>query len=137
MKLNRMAVLCGVFFLTLAGLASAAGMKPGLWEIKSTMEMPGLPFQPPATTINHCYTSEEVKNDQSVVPQQNDCKITKMEKTGEKISWQFVCTGEQKGTASGEITFKGDSAYDGMMKFQSEKMAMTSRYQARRLGECK
>jgi len=34
--------------------AMAAGtMQPGLWEITSTVEMPGMPFQPPPQTVRH------------------------------------------------------------------------------------
>lgn len=138
MKVNQFAaLLCGVLFLTSAGTAIGAGMKPGLWEIKSTMEMPGMPFTPPPTTVKHCYTAEEVKNDQSTVPQPQDCKVTELKTTGNKTTWKLVCVGSQQGTAAGEMTFKGDSAYDGMMTFRSEEMNMITRYQARRVGECK
>ena len=138
MKMNGRAVLlCGFLLLATGGLASGAGMKPGLWEINTSMEMPGLPFQPPPTTVSHCYTSEEVKNNQNVVPQQDDCKVTELKSTGNKMTWQIVCTGRQKGNGSGEMTFKGDSAYEGMMTFRSDEMSMTSRYKARRLGDCK
>ncbi len=138
MKRNGTAVLlCGFFLLTTAGGASGAGMKAGLWEINSTMEMPGLPFQPPPTTITHCYTSEDVKSNERMVPQQGDCKVTEFKRTGGKITWKILCTGEQKGSGSGEMTFKGDSAYEGTMTFRTDEMTMTSRYKARRLGDCK
>ena len=138
MKMNgSVFLLCGFLVLTAAGMANGAGMKPGLWEINSTIEMPGLPFQPPPTTITHCYTSEDVKNNEKMVPQQSDCKVTEFKSTGNKMTWQLVCTGEQKGSGSGEMIFKGDSAYEGMMTFRTDEMSMTNRYKARRLGDCK
>lgn len=131
------ALLCGILLLSFAELAIGAGMKPGLWEISTTMEMPGMPFQPPPTVIKHCYTSEEVKNNEKMVPEQDNCKITELNSSAGKISWNIVCSGEQQGSGSGEMIFKGDSAYEGKMKFQTGGMSMNSRYQGRRLGECK
>lgn len=99
--------------------------------------MPGLPFQPPTTKVTHCYTSEEVKDNLSVVPQQSDCMVTDFKSAGNKMTWQLVCTGKQKGSGSGEMIFKGDSAYEGMMTFRTEELSLTSRYKARRLGDCR
>jgi hypothetical protein len=116
----------------------ALQMKEGLWEISTTMEMPGMPFQPPATTIKHCYTKEEVQDQKTVVPSQDkNCKISDMKTIGNKVTWKMVCTGDNAAKGEGEMTFKGDTAYSGVMKFSSEGMNMTSRYSAKRLGPCK
>lgn len=128
--------------LTLSLIATtamgAAQMKDGLWEISTTMDMPGMPFQPPPVTIQHCYTKADVQDQQAVVPKQdNNCKITKMKATGNKVAWQMVCTGENPAKGDGEIVFKDDTAYAGVMKLTTEGMTMTNRYSARRLGPCK
>jgi hypothetical protein len=120
-----------------AAMAAEAAMKEGLWEITSTMEMPGMPFQPPPATYRHCYTKEELKDEKQALPkQQGDCKVTDMKRNGSRITWKVLCTGENKGTGEGEIIFRGDTAYDGSMNFDMQEMKMTSRYKARRLGEC-
>lgn len=131
-------LLCGIALLSLANGAAAAGMKAGLWEITTTTEMPGMPFTPPPTTMTHCYTAEDVKDQQSVVPQQDgNCKITDLRSSGNKVTWKMVCSGEQKGKGSGEITYSGNTAYQGKMKFETEGMTMNSTYKAKRIGECK
>jgi len=138
MKTTKIALGLGLLTLFGSGAALAAEMKPGLWEITSTMELPGMPFQPPPTTVTHCYTPQEVQNDRSVVPQQQgNCKVTEMKAGGNKITWQVVCSGEQSGKGSGEMIFQGNSAYQGTMRFTTEGMTMTSRYQGKRIGECK
>lgn len=117
--------------------ATAAGMKEGLWEITTTTEMPGMPITPPPMTVTHCYTKEDVKNQRVVPKQDGNCTIRDMKTTGSKTSWNMVCTGENSGKGSGEITFKGDSAYEGSQKFTTRGMTVTSRYKAKRIGNCK
>lgn len=137
MKTGQTLLLCGITLVALAGSAAAAGMKPGLWEITTTTEMPGMPFTPPPMTVTHCYTPEDVKDQQSVVPkQEGDCRITDLRSTGSRVTWKMVCSGKQQGKGSGEITFSGSTAYQGKMKFTTEGMTMNSSYKAKRLGEC-
>ena len=116
------------------GAVAADGMKPGMWEITTRVDMPGMPFQPPPTTVKHCYTAQEVKD--SPVPKDNDCKVTDLKTTGSKTTWKVECTGESAGKGEGEITYRGDSAYDGKSKMQMQGMTMSVQYKARRLGEC-
>ena len=130
-------MLCVALFAPAVAFAAGATMKEGLWEITSTMEMPGMPFQPPPSTYSHCYTREDLKDDAQVVPrQQGDCRVTDMKRAGARVTWKVVCTGDNKGTGTGEILFKGDSAYEGSMKFVMQEMSMTSHYTARRVGAC-
>jgi hypothetical protein len=136
MKAKLFAALLVLSFAATSAQA-APGMKDGQWEIATTIEMPGLPFQPPPVTITHCYTKEDVQN-QKVVPEpEKNCKVTDMKTTGSKVSWKIVCTGKNAAKGEGEIAFQGDSAYEGAMKMDTEGMTMTSRYSAKRLGPCK
>ncbi len=129
------AALLAALLLPALVLAAAPAMKEGMWEITTTTVMPDMPFQVPPVTVNHCYTKEELKN-QNYVPQQDDkCKMTESKQSGNKFTWKVVCTGQNKGTGEGEITFKGTS-YEGKMAFKSEGMKMTSRYKAKRIGDC-
>lgn len=114
---------------------AAGEMKPGLWEISTTMEMPGMPFQPPAQTMRHCYTAQEVKEEP--VPRDNNCKITDLKTTGNKVSWKLECKGEMSGKGEGEMTYLGDSAYEGKSRMQAQGMTMVSKYKGKRIGECK
>ena len=132
------AILSGAFIIPGAASAAGGGMKEGLWEITTSMDMPGMPFQPAPTKVTRCYTKEDLKDDSKVIPkQEGDCKITDMKHTGSKVTWKIVCTGKSKGKGQGEIIYKGDSAYDGSMKLEMEGMEVTSHYKARRIGACK
>ena len=137
MKLKSLfAVLLATFLLPALVLAATPAMKEGLWEMTTTTVMPGMPFQIPPVTVNHCYTREELKDQQNYAPKQDDnCKMTESKLSGNKFTWKVVCTGKSKGTGEGEIVYKGTS-YEGKMTFNSEGMKMTSRYQAKRIGDC-
>lgn len=128
--------LCSVALLLLPTPAPAAEtMRPGLWEISTTMEMPGIPFQPPPSIVRHCYTAQDVK--EQPVPRDEQCKVTDLKSSGSKTSWKFVCTGEAASKGEGEITFRGDSAYEGRSKVETGGMTMTMTYRAKRISDCK
>jgi len=128
-------LLAGALLSVASPLQAADSMKPGLWEITTSMEMPGMPFQPPPQTVRHCYTPQEVK--EQPVPKDEQCKVTDLKSSGSKVSWKLECTGEAAGKGEGEITYQGDSAYEGKSRMQTQRMTMSMKYKARRLGDCK
>lgn len=128
-------LLAGALLSLPLSAPAADTMKPGLWEITTTMEMPGMPFQPPAQSVRHCYTAEEVR--ERPVPQDDQCRITGLKTVGSTTSWKFECRGEMAGKGEGEITYRGDTAYEGKSRMQVEGMTMTTSYQGRRIGDCK
>jgi hypothetical protein len=137
MKTKLFALLMVLSFAATAAQA-ASGMKEGQWEITTVMEMPGLPFQPPPITISHCYTKEDIQKQEKVVPEpQKNCKITNLNTAGSKVKWEIVCTGKNASKGEGEITFNGDSAYEGTTKMETKGSTITSRYSAKRTGPCK
>ncbi len=135
-KLKLSALFCLLLFP--ANLPAASPMQEGLWEIVTTVNMPGMPYKVPPTKVTHCYTKEELKDNSKVVPQQEgDCKVTDMKYSGNRMTWKMICTGENKSKGEGEITYKGATAYEGSMKMQTQGMTMTTKYKAKRIGVCK
>lgn len=134
-----LALLLAAAAATPALAADAPQMSPGMWEIVATMEMPGLPFKIPPQTVKHCYTKEELaKAESSAVPEPGkDCKLTEQKRVGNKLTWKVVCTGKSPGTGEGEIVFASSQAYDGTMKMETGGRTMTTRYAAKRVGDCK
>jgi len=128
-------LMAGALLSVAPPLQAADSMKPGLWEITTSMEMPGMPFQPPPQTVRHCYTPQEVK--EQPVPKDESCKVTDLKSSGSKVSWKLECTGEAAGKGEGEITYQGDSAYEGKSRMQTQGMTMSMKYKAKRLGDCK
>jgi len=133
--LRYIGVLFGCLCFLSAPALAADTMKPGLWEITSSMEMPGMPFQPPPQTMRHCYTPQEVK--EQPVPKDDNCKVTDLKSSSGKVNWKLECKGEVASKGEGQIAFQGDSAYEGWTKMQTQGMNMTMKYKAKRLGDCK
>lgn len=128
-------LLAGIWSMLPATVPAGEVMKPGLWEITTTMEMPGMPYQPPPQTMRHCYTPQEVK--QEPVPKDKDCQVTELKSSGYKVNWKLECKGEMAGKGEGEITYQGDSAYEGRTRMQTQGMTMTTKYRGKRIGECR
>ena len=110
-------------------------MREGLWELKTTISMPGSPHAIPPQTIKHCYTKEAVKKQN--VPQNNnkDCKMTKHNVTGNKVTWEMVCTGQQKGTITGEMVYGKDTVQSRIKSTMNGRTTETE-MQGKRLGNC-
>jgi hypothetical protein len=131
-------VLAAVAFVALSCISVFASneMHEGMWEITSSIDMPGMPIKVPPTVVRHCYTKEDVKDQKKVVANKNsDCTVTDMKKSGNKVTWKMQCTGKSKGTFSGETLF-GKDFYESTMNMQSEGRSMTTKSKARRIGDC-
>ena len=132
------AVICSALLLPATIQAAGSPMQEGLWEISTTMSMPGMPYKIPPTKVTHCYTKEDLKDNRNAVPkQQGDCKVTDMKTSGNRTTWKMVCTGNSAGKGEGEIVYNGSTAYEGSMKMETQGMKMTSKYKAKRIGVCK
>jgi hypothetical protein len=121
-----------------ATVLAADGMREGMWEITTSMEMPGMPMKMPPTMIRHCYTREDVKDRKKVIGRDKECTVTDFRNSGSKVSWKMKCTGKSAGTYSGDTVFSGD-AYESVMKMQSDAAKgtpMTMKVKGKRVGNC-
>ncbi|NTV13201.1 MAG: DUF3617 family protein [Desulfobulbaceae bacterium] len=129
------ALLLGSSVLLSAGPAAAAEPKNGAeWEIKTTMEMPGLPFALPPTVIRQCLEEKAVpyqgKKDEK-------CSTVYKNISGNTLSWQVVCDGKDgKMEMTGESTYSGDSM-DSQIKMKSKNGDMSMHMTGKKLGPCK
>lgn len=128
-------MLVGFPLVFSTGAVAADAMRPGLWEITTSVEMPGMPYQPPPQTMRHCYTEQDVK--ESPVPKDDTCRITDLKTAGNKTTWKMECTGEAASKGEGEMVYFGDSAYEGKNRMQMQGMLMMTKYKGKRIGECK
>jgi hypothetical protein len=132
--------VCAVVLSVLlpAAVFAAEGIRPGMWEITTTMEMPGMPMKMPPTTVKHCYTAYEVKYQKKVISSDKDCTVTDVKSSGNKVAWKMKCTGQNPGTFSGETVFSGDS-YVSHMQMESQGGKGTSvnmKVEGKRVGNC-
>ncbi|BBL69434.1 DUF3617 domain-containing protein [Methylogaea oryzae] len=127
--------------LACAANAQAAGpnMRPGLWEITSQTEMPGLPMAMPAMTMQHCFTAADVaQGEKSVQPDAGDanCKVSGYSLQGNTATWTLQCDNMR---GQGRMTYSGDS-YSGSTELQmqsdGETQTMKQTMNARRVGDC-
>ena len=143
-----MRVLSFVLVAAGASLATAAhAMKPGLWEITSQMsgsDMPAMPAMsaaerkqmeamgiklpgaaggPMTTVTRHCVTREQAEKRQ---PPQSDedrrqrCEQKDVKTSGNTMTWKIECSGEQKVTGTGSITYQGEESYKGESTFNMQ-----------------
>lgn len=126
------AAALGIFLLPLT--CSAIEMRDGLWELTTTMNMPGMKMPP--QKVKHCYTKEDVKDQKKMVNTNKDCTVTELNTIGNRVSWKMKCSGKSPGTFSGETTFSADS-YDSIMNMQSQGMSMNMKVKGKRIGACK
>ena len=115
---------------------SAEIIKPGLWEITTTMEMPGVPFQSLPQTVRHCVTQQDAKDIEKSLPISKDCKIIDLRSSANKINWKVECTGEMAGKGEGEVEYKGDSSYEGKTMIQTQGMTFNMKHKGKLAGEC-
>ena len=75
-RLSYMALLAAV--LSAAAMAEPSNIRPGLWEITTEMDMPGMPVQMPPQTTRHCYTAAELAEAENAIPQaaEGHCTVT-------------------------------------------------------------
>lgn len=128
---------------TLIGVSSVASaapdLKPGLWEMTVTSNIPGMPMAPPPFTQRKCLDDKDVipKSEQ---PDQT-CQDIQHSVKGNTVNWSIRC--EQNGTTTvgnGTLTYAGES-YSGSMQLEMQggemgAMTMSQRLQGRRIGDC-
>ena len=138
------------YIVIAAGASFAANtyaMKPGLWEITTQMSGGGMPAMPamsaaerkqmeamgikmpgaaggPMTTVTKlCVTREQAEKRQ---PPQSDedrrqrCEQKDVKTSGNTTTWKIECSGEQKMTGTGSITYQGEESYKGESTFNMQ-----------------
>lgn len=128
---------CGIL---LSGFvfASAHAARGEYWEISTKMEMKGLPFAMPATTVKVCMPPGGEKDPQRSQEKNSNCDISDVKTSGNKISFKGKCV-EKEGTMylDGESTHERDS-YRGTMhmtgKSEGRDMDMKTSYSGKRVG---
>ena len=110
--------------------------KPGKWQIKMEMEMPGMPMKLPPITTEVCLTEAELADPQKSVPNdpKSDCKVGDYKVKGNTVSWNVDCP-KQKMKGEGEITVTDDT-YTGQMNMLMDQRKMLMKYSGKYLGAC-
>jgi hypothetical protein len=130
-----------IFALTcIPTLATAQEMKPGEWEIDTSMKMQGM--QLPGAKFTHCYTAKDIAaGKQYNTDETSKCSISNMKTAGGNISYDMVCTiegGKMTGSVKGNMSATAYTFDQKMRMTPDEGMGeMHSTIKGRRLGDCK
>ncbi len=107
--MKRSLVLATAVSLIFAVSAFAApNYQEGLWEMTTTMNMPGLPkemLRPITNTI--CMTKENAVPQQPQQKSEQQCKMTDQKTVGNKVSWTMTCKNGM--VSKGDITYSKTS----------------------------
>lgn len=132
-------MVCGALLLAVAGSAFAASpQKPGKWNVKMQMEIPGMPIKLPPVNLDVCLTEEDLADPQKAVPTdpKSKCNVGDYKVDGNKVTWTIDCP-KEKLKGEGEITYT-DTSYTGWMKMKvAEGQEMITKYTGTWKGECK
>jgi hypothetical protein len=130
-----------VCVLSLAAIAAGAQtfkspQKPGKWQIKMEMDVPGVPMKLPPITTEVCLTEADLSDPQKSVPTdpKSDCKVADYKVKDSTVSWSVDCP-KQKTKGSGEITYAGDT-FTGAMKMKMGEQEMATKYSGKWLAAC-
>jgi hypothetical protein len=127
-------IIVAVVFVFFTGISFAApNMEDGLWEITTTVDMPGMPSK--SFTHTTCLTKEKA------VPQtaESGCTVKDMKTQGNTVTWTVVCR-EGMSTSKGKVTYAGttmEGAIETTMKTNEQTMTMKSTMKGKRIGPCK
>lgn len=129
---------------TLPAVADQSPMKPGMWEITTQMDMPGMPYKMPPMTFKHCATPEMLAKDHGLGEQKSPpgshCERTKMNMSGNKAEWAVSCTGKTNVSGHGTLIWDSANSYHGVthlnMDMNGHATDVTQTMQGKRLGEC-
>jgi hypothetical protein len=125
--------------LSFATSALAQEMPGGLWEIKTKMDMPGLPPEMAAKmgghTMTHCVKAGERKWSEQKNPNERDkqCEQTEMKTDGNKVSWKMKC--KDGTTGEGIVTHNGKDAYKMDMTMNMQHGSMKMQTEGRRIAD--
>ena len=130
------AALVAITSFAVAGAAQQHPQKPGKWQVKVEMEIPGMPQKPPAQTMEACVTEEDLKNPEKLLSSMpsTDCKISDYKVKDSTVSYNLSCPSQQL-TASGEMKYTGDT-FEGTMKTKVGGQEMNAKYTGKWLGTC-
>ena len=129
-------LIAATILMPAAALAMPHG-KPGLWNITTTMQMASMPKMPPEVmemmkkrgmniptpgqpmTSQMCMTAEQAAMDKPPNMDREGVKCTPkvISQTSNSVTTEITCHGTMEGTGRSQISWRGDSHYEGTYSF--------------------
>jgi hypothetical protein len=130
--------LIGALVLSVPLLAQPVNLRPGKYEFKTYMRMPGMPPNLPPRIDMTCVTPEQVTDVSKVVHARdalltNECKTSDSKVGGNTLTFTMTCP---KLTTTNEYTFNGESFSAVSWNKGAAKDDWMMKVDAKRGGEC-
>ncbi|NJR72307.1 MAG: DUF3617 family protein [Gammaproteobacteria bacterium] len=115
-------------------------MPAGLWEIKTKIDLPGMPKEM-AAQMGSVITTQCIKPGQAKWTDQrgpgdkaeNKCEPIDMKSDGNKHSWKIKCSDGTKG--EGNVAFNGKDSYQMNLKMTSPRGSMNMASTGKKLSD--
>lgn len=117
--------------LSLAAPAAAAE-KGTWWEMTTEVEMAGMPFAMPATTLKVCQPDGDWRRPPEG-KQEKNCTLKDVKTSGNTMTWKMVCTGDEPMEGEGEMTRTAD-AFTGRSHLKSRRGEMDMKMRGKKVG---
>lgn len=136
---NTFNITAVLILYILVGVSYAAGMKvnPGLWETKSYVTSPGGTHE---NVSQDCIEESEI-SPEKMMDENSGCQVTDSKADSNSMQWSISCENEGVAmTGSGQAQTSGDSISGGMdinANFNGQEFVMNTKWEGKRIGECK
>jgi uncharacterized protein DUF3617 len=123
------AALAGLLLLS---APAGAAEKGTWWEMTTELEMVGMPFAMPATTLRLCQPDGDWRRPPEG-KQEGDCVMKDVRTSGNGMKWKMVCTGQEPMEGDGELTRTADT-FDGRTHLRSRQGEMNMKMRGKKVG---
>ena len=146
-RILALAAICSAAFAAHAGpFDEVKGkMKPGLYDYKMTMEMPGMPAGMGGRpfSFQHCVTEKDISEGGAIKgkdPNSKDCEIKDFKMSGNTATYNMECKGAHPMKGDAKITFM-DNGFNSDVKMTMNQggqvMNVSQKMEGRLVGACK
>ena len=118
--------------LALCAPVMAGDLKPGLWQINTTMEGDNLPPQMRAHTQQDCLSADQAEDVVTALRKDwnaEGCDLGQVDRSGDTLSWEASCNQNgMQSTMKGSVTLHSDTHYTSVidMTMPGNQMVSTS-----------
>ncbi len=131
--------LIAVLLFSATQTQASPDIVPGMWEITTQIDMPGLPMAIPKNTMQQCLDSKDVVP--SMGTEQANCTVNSTKVSGNTVTWDIKCKQEGMNSSSkGTITYNGTSfkgtATITMTSQEMGTRTMNQTMEGKRVGKC-
>lgn len=123
-----------ILLATLLGLSApvlAGDLKPGLWQINTTMEGDNLPPQMRAHTQQDCLSASQAEDVVSALRKDwntEGCDLGEVDRSGANMTWEASCNQNgMQSTMKGSVTLHSDSHYTSIIDMTMPGHKMVSK----------